>query len=196
MTQSFTFIIKDNNYESYKKLASFLFLINALFFLALAINTTSVSSRVILFTTTFILLAYAIYNWKYKKKNDKSYIIVYFLVATIWISDTSMWYFSLLIILMLFLHNRLEADFKITVGAKNIIITGFLNHEYSWSALNNIILKDGLLTIDFKNNKVMQVEPDWYESISATGLDISETGKGYPETEKEFNDFCRVYLLK
>jgi hypothetical protein len=196
MRQLYTFIIKDNKYESYKKIASFLFLVNALFFIALAITTTSISSRIILLTSSFILFAYAVYNWKYKKKKERSFVAVYLLIAAVWIFDTSMWYFSILFIVMLFLQYRLESDFTIDVSVKNLVINGFNKKEYFWTAFNNVILKDGLLTIDFTTNKVLQVEPDWSESIVASGIDNWDAEEGYSETEKEFNDFCRVQLKK
>lgn len=48
-----------------------------------------------------------------------------------------------------------------------------------WDTLNNIILKDGLLTIDFKNNKIIQQMIDEQKTIV---------------DEQEFNDFCRQQL--
>jgi hypothetical protein len=51
----------------------------------------------------------------------------------------------------------------------------------SWDEVNNVILKDGLLTIDFKNNKLFQ------HIILNSEEDISE---------KEFNEFCRQQLNK
>lgn len=34
----------------------------------------------------------------------------------------------------------------------------FSNKLYEWVSFNDVILKDGLLTLDFKNNKVLQLE--------------------------------------
>ncbi len=48
-----------------------------------------------------------------------------------------------------------------------------------WNDLNNAILKDGILTIDFKNNKIIQQQID---ELSAS------------INEKEFNDFCKQQL--
>ncbi len=46
---------------------------------------------------------------------------------------------------------------------------------YRWKVFNNIILKDNLLTLDFKNNKLMQ-------------LTVMETGN--TTDEGSFNNFC------
>lgn len=49
----------------------------------------------------------------------------------------------------------------------------FVNKIYQWDNFNNVVLKDNLLTLDFKNNRVLQLE-------------IQD---GNPD-EKEFNSFC------
>ncbi|MEO7924496.1 MAG: hypothetical protein ABIR30_12520 [Chitinophagaceae bacterium] len=194
MQQSYTLIIKDEKYKSYKKLASFLFLINAIVFIILAIRSVSVSNQLILFTAAFILIAYSVYNWSYKKKKERSYFIVYLLIATIWISDSPFWYFSILLLLLLVLQFRMESDFTISLSGQTVTIDGFINKGYSWSDFNNIVLKDDLLTLDFTNNKILQVEPDWNMSIHSGGIEAWEVGEGYPETEQEFNEFCKERL--
>lgn len=50
----------------------------------------------------------------------------------------------------------------------------FHNKTHDWSSFNNIILKDNLLTLDFKNNKVLQLELD----------------KQAPLDEQQFNAYC------
>ncbi len=196
MRQSYKLIVKDKKYEGYKKLASFLFLINAIVFIALALGSTSISNKLILFTSSFILIAYSVYNWSYKKKKERSYIIVYILIAAIWISDTSFWYFSILLLLLLALQFRMESDFTISLSDQNIIVNGFIKKSYLWQDFNNIVLKDDLLTLDFINNRILQVEPDWNVSAANAEVESWEVGEGYPQTEKDFNDFCQQQLIK
>jgi hypothetical protein len=50
-----------------------------------------------------------------------------------------------------------------------------------WGEINNALIKDGLITIDQKNNKLFQKEID-----SGVSLHV----------EKEFNDFCRQQIGK
>ena len=52
--------------------------------------------------------------------------------------------------------------------------------EHEWEQFNNIILKDNLLTLDFKNNKVLQLEVDQKVTID----------------EKTFNDFCAGKIIQ
>ena len=61
-----------------------------------------------------------------------------------------------------------------------VVFNGAVKKKIPWSQLENVILKDGLLTIDFKNNRLFQKEVD------------SQTD------ELEFNDWCskKLYKLK
>lgn len=64
---------------------------------------------------------------------------------------------------------------SVEVAEKGIRIKkSFAASNYEWTVFNNIILKDGLLTLDFKNNKVLQLELD--TAVQAN--------------EKQFNEFC------
>lgn len=72
-------------------------------------------------------------------------------------------------------------DKLICFEENRISTTTLFGNEYHWKNLNNAIIKDGLLTMDFKNNKLLQVYLD--QEISAT-------------QEQEFNDFCLHCLKK
>jgi hypothetical protein len=50
-----------------------------------------------------------------------------------------------------------------------ILPTTFSQRLIGWNQLNNVILRDDLLTLDFKNNKVMQLEV-----LDETGLVTAE----------------------
>lgn len=194
MQQSYRLIIRDKKYEGFKKLASFLFLINAIVFIALGVRSLSVSNQVILFTASALLLAYAVYNWYWKQKKERSYLVAYVLVAAVWAVETPYWYFSIPILVLLLLQFRMESDFSIFLSAEEVIVDGFIKKNYAWSGFNNIVLKDALLTLDFRNNKILQVEPDWNSSVADGGIEAWDPDEGYPETEQDFNEFCKKQL--
>ena len=69
----------------------------------------------------------------------------------------------------------------VQVNLEGILFPAFPNKKYEWQEVNNTLLKDGLLTIDLKNNKlIQQLVEDIPKKID----------------EKEFNDFCREQLNK
>lgn len=69
---------------------------------------------------------------------------------------------------------------QVIIISKDIIFyPSFPPKKILWNKLNNIILKDSILTIDLKNNKIIQ------QLIDETQIVINE---------KEFNEFCRQQL--
>jgi hypothetical protein len=57
-------------------------------------------------------------------------------------------------------------------------MSGLLPKKISWPELNNVIIKDDLLTMDFKNNKVFQLYTD------------DEEDDEYEVESDEFNEYC------
>lgn len=68
---------------------------------------------------------------------------------------------------------------EIGFSQKEIIINGFFKKGIKWEELNQVIIKDDILTIDFKNNKLIQSETD------------DEDDDDYEVGDDEFNTFCR-----
>ena len=67
----------------------------------------------------------------------------------------------------------------IIVSISNVILPGLTGHRIiEWSQLTNVIKRYDLLTLDFKNNRLMQVQ-----IINADDV-----------PENEFNQFCRQQL--
>jgi hypothetical protein len=60
-----------------------------------------------------------------------------------------------------------------------IVFNSFPQKKYGWDDVNNVVLKDGLLTIDLKNNRLIQKEVN--DEVT-------------PKDEKDFNDFCQSRL--
>ena len=85
--------------------------------------------------------------------------------------------------LLLFIVLDVAAHKKLVVHVTDntIVVPYVVQKEVTWNELNNVILKDGLLTIDFKNNRLFQ------HIILNSDEDINE---------KEFNEFCRQQLNK
>lgn len=60
-------------------------------------------------------------------------------------------------------------------------VPSLLNKKFSWKEIDNVILKDDIITIDFKNNKIVQ------EKIIPPDYELAET---------EFQQFCREQVIK
>jgi hypothetical protein len=81
-------------------------------------------------------------------------------------------------IVFLWLYTFSIRRFEVAVKKDGISYPSFPKREILWNELQNIIMKDGLLTIDFKNNKILQNEIDGEVDVN----------------ERDFNEFCRQQL--
>ena len=88
--------------------------------------------------------------------------------------------------LLLLALARIESEalkpVEIGFAEDHVRIGGWRPRKIQWSDLRNVVLKDGLLTLDFADNRLFQRETD--------DLDDEE----YDGTEDEFNIFCRRHL--
>jgi len=87
----------------------------------------------------------------------------------------------LFLLLALFERAALMPE-EIGLGEEGIVFNSLIPRRVRWTALNQVILKDGLLTIDFKNDQLIQRETD------------DEEDEDYDATEEEFNEYCAEKL--
>lgn len=70
---------------------------------------------------------------------------------------------------------------EVITGDESVTLKRMIGSStYPWNDFSNIILKDNLLTLDFKNNKVLQLELE-----ENTAID-----------ENAFNDFCAGKIMQ
>lgn len=79
------------------------------------------------------------------------------------------------------LYTVSRRKFFINIDTEKITYPSFPKKNMDWADLNNVILKDDILTIDCKNNKVYQ------HFINNSGQIVNE---------QEFNEFCRSWLSR
>ena len=86
-------------------------------------------------------------------------------------------------ILLAILERQAKFPLEIGFSESQVVFNTMLKKKYDWSQLSNVVLKDGLLTIDFHNNHLLQRE-----------VEDEEDEEDVPE--EEFNEFCRAQLQK
>ena len=118
-------------------------------------------------------------DYLFNKLKIKKMILLAFAAALLFISTHSIG-FALVLVLVAKTSSLLRKKPLIIVDATGVSIQRVLGiKNYPWSQFNNIILKDNLLTLDFKNNQLLQLEPDSTATIN----------------EQTFNDFCKSFLF-
>lgn len=125
-----------------------------------------------------VLLASAfLIDYLFIKLKVKKMVLLALAAALLVISTHSIG-FALVLVLVAITSSLLHKKPIIIVDETGVSIQRVLGiKKYPWSQFNNIILKDNLLTLDFENNQLLQLEPD------STTIN-----------EQTFNDFCESFL--
>ncbi len=113
-----------------------------------------------------------------KEIHAASWRLAFFVIAIAWILTGSVWLGGLYIFAAV-VESQIKFPEEIAFNSEGIIRNSFIKKTYSWSELNNVVLKDDILTMDFHNNSLLQKETS--ERID-------------PAIEEEFNVFCRQQL--
>jgi hypothetical protein len=98
-----------------------------------------------------------------------------FIAAIAWVTMPFLpWLFVPFALMGLF-ERQAKLPLEVGFSDDRVVINTLIRRKYTWADFNNIVLKDDLLTLDFKNNRLLQRET------------IDEEGDA---DEDEFNLYC------
>ena len=133
------------------------------------------------------IVGMVIYNISQSKRTDKNtyYSKALLVAALVWMKmPYGQWLLFVFIVLAL-LEYQAKLPLEIGFSTNEIVFNSLFKRRYQWNDLNNVVLKDGLLTIDFKSNKLFQKLIDDGESEATeeefnrwVDVNKSEMGKG------------------
>lgn len=175
--EKYAIVLKNEKAKTYPIISWLIVVLNFIAFLYFGISR---SLNIISFPFIAAVLLTLIFIWLQTiKKNSKiaSHKFRFFFPVIIlaWISIPFYW--ATAINFLLFVIQDITArSLTVTFFEDRIIYPSFPERTIPWQQLNNVILKDRILTIDFKNNRIYQ-----NEIIS----NVNEAG---------FNDFCKQQL--
>jgi hypothetical protein len=186
MRYQYVVILKKNSERATDLLSILLCFLSAGSFLLAALHSIGSNRTYFLTSIALILWAGLAFNLLSKRKDRGirvRYRYLLILAAIGWIGMTSFPWIGLLFFLVAFLENQTKRPLEIGFDTDCIVINTLFSQRYYWSAFNNIVLKDGLLTLDFKNNRLMQKE-------------IADDEDEDDADEEEFNTWCREQLAR
>ena len=176
--ESVTIILKNDKQRSYWRMAILILFMHLFYFIYSLIK---LDTPAFFITVIAVILLSLLYQLKVKKRNGLPVIpvyISYLFLSVAWFFLHNYWLGIALIVLAVLDH----------LSARKLLVTFFRDrielHTYPkkmihWDDLDNVVLKDRILTIDFKNDRLLQAE------ISAASFSIDE---------KAFTAFCQVQL--
>lgn len=178
--QLYCFFIPNKKLFIYQVLAYGIIALNILGYFLYNLKTGGKVFNIVPISILFVvLIGIDIYRHKVKKALLPIGIFL-ILCGMFWMS---IGLYQILILNLLFwaLYRISKRSLNIAVTESGINYPSFPVKNIEWNDLNNIILKDDILTIDLKNNKIYQ------HLINYMDGEINE---------EEFNDFCKHNMAK
>lgn len=168
----FVIVLKNEKLKTYTIISWFIIALNSVAFIYLGITKKGALDNLPYFAAGLLLLIFILRQMSKRESIENEAISLSFsLVIIAWI--IMHFYWAAVIILVLFLFEDISRrKLTVLVSEDGIIYPSIPRRNIEWQDLNNVILKDGLLTIDLKSNRVFQ-----NESLSVI-------------YEPEFNEFC------
>lgn len=176
--KQFELVLKSEKEVSYKRISILLLMLNPVGILFITYLKDFENWGPLIMAALAVLAAFSSFYFKNNAKATPT--VAFFLLSLAWII-ADYWLVGILNILFMILHRAALQKPIVTVNERQVIYPSFPRKKIDWQELSNLIIKDGLLTIDFKNNKIIQQQV----ANSQSTID-----------EKEFNDFCRQQLNK
>lgn len=174
----FEILLKNEKATPYDRIALLFTFLNLVFLLYLTFTTESIFQKATGGICS-VLLAILLAVWFFsplKNGKNKTWILwtAGIIICVSWMLLEQWWLmiFSSGIIGLYVISSR---KLVLVVSKESIIYPSFPKKIIAWSELQNVILKDGLLTLNFKSDRFIQQVID--SSANNTN-------------EKEFNEFC------
>lgn len=172
----FEFILQNAKANQLKILASILLAVNSMLIFFIA---TNLPNSKLAFIPAVIGTIVASMNIFFKNKYHLLQQITVLIIGITWFILDYLW-IGLLIILLDFFATKTSKNYTIQFSSDNIVLNKVYTSTFNWQELQNVILKDGLLTLDFANNKLLQVN-------IVNEINTAE--------QSNFNDFCNQQLF-
>jgi hypothetical protein len=132
-----------------------------------------------------LIWIFGIIGWMYfcrtqqKRGIEPHYRFALLLAAWGWFMNPSVPWLSILFLIAAIIEKPVKITPEYAFDEDGIVSNSFPQKKYSWADMNNVVLKAGMLTLDFKNNTLIQKE---------VNDEVSD------QVEKEFNAFCKLQL--
>ncbi len=177
---AYSIIIANERYKTTKLVKFFFILLNAFAIIYVSLATDQ-PKRMIWAILAIIVVIGSMFskNNIINKLFARSSIAAYIWLAIGWMAMENYW-MLLAVIVFAAINSMLKERYEIKFFENLITINTFPVKEIKWFELNNVMLKDGIITIDFRNDKLIQSD------ISAEESDT--------DNEEQFNNYCQQQL--
>ena len=181
----YRFTLKDNNEKAYSTFVWFLFFMHivAAGVFALSVKDSNVKLSVYILLGFYAVISIIYFLLRKRKKSLETFsLIMALLYGNFWLKHVGVVGMLIFAVVFLFVITVQGKKTTVSFSEKGVELTRlFKTIIYPWQQMDNVILKDNLLTIDFISNKIIQAET----------VENTETAD-----EINFNVFCTEQIHK
>jgi hypothetical protein len=145
------------------------------------IQIRSVFSGFLSIAATILLVGLLLNLYFFRKGNEMRFRNWLFAAGLFWLGMPFFQWMFIPFVFFALLEAQAKYPLEIGFHENGIVLNSLFKKKISWPSLQSVMLKEGILTLDFRNNTLFQKEV----------LDDDE-----PDAhEDEFNDYCRGKLV-
>ena len=168
----FSMLLKNEKLRTYTAISWLIIALNFIAFIYMGVSGRAGIANLPYFAAGLLVVIFTFRFISKREDFENDSISLCFSIAIIsWIVLQFYWVAAIIIFLFLF-QDISRRKLTVLFYDDRIVYPSFPKRTIEWKELSNVILKDGILTIDLKNNKVYQNE------ITS------------PASEMDFNEFC------
>ncbi|HXB33659.1 MAG TPA: hypothetical protein VNV35_09565 [Puia sp.] len=140
--------------------------------------------NIYLYAFTALILAGLVYNAVVRRGRQKPVRYKYLILLTAlgWFGMPFLPWLGIVFLILAFLEHQAKRPLEIGFDRDRVVINTLIRRRHDWSVFNNVLLREGLLTLDFKNNRLLQKE------VADDDEDDDDVD------EEEFNAYCQDRL--
>jgi len=177
-TFDYIIVIKKKSNKRINRISQLMLLLSLIAFIGTAVISPGKNIPSIVIASLIVAWWYFCFN-QIKRGLEPSFRLALLLAAIGWYFQKDGIWISIVYLLAAALEKQVKFQEEIAFDDTEIVINSFPQKKYTWNDLKNVVLKDGLLTLDFNNNVLIQKEVDSKVPLSV---------------EQEFNAFAQQNL--
>lgn len=178
----FVFTIKDNNQKAFNIFFWFLYFLHLIAASVIVVNTkvSFYKNSALANFVLLVLLTAIFYIFKSKIRLYSYQLLLLVVMVLFWPLQSAWLPFVVVTTIIIFALRVLKTKSTAIFTTEKVHIKRSLfTKEYAWAVMENVVLKDNLLSVDLKNNHLIQLE------LATESSTTNET---------EFNQFCLQQL--
>lgn len=166
--EQYVVILVNEKLSTHKKLGLAFVIANAVIFILFLFLRKTLAAGIIGLAA---ILGYYIYR-KTTKKSESLYLLmdekIFYLLTITWFFQNV--FIAIFVLITGLLLKFSIQPFRFVFSREGIVRDFFPKKLYPWNGMSTVILKDGILTLDFKNNRLLQMSVENEGEIDVAGF--------------------------